>query len=302
MTADLSLCGWRIHSDLPMPEVAHWQYDNRPRDVVISYAPSGDIELPSSVRQLSLLTHVCATGGWYLQVPGIATICARDGAEVQIARRERAGAEDIKPFVLGPVLQAIVRQRGLITLQATTVAYGDGAVALCGATGVGKSAIGYALSRRGCMLISDGLTVVNLRPDRSHMSASATFPAFYFWRAAVQSLDLPKAGVVASRAGLASHYYKVDAAAFDAMASVPLRHMVIVRRTGSTRQAVTIEDPAEAEPLVRRQILRGDPFPSEADTLALDALTRRLASMLKVHVVVATDDRETAILIESLLG
>jgi hypothetical protein len=298
MSGDLSLCRWRIHSELPMPEVAHWQYGNRPRDVVITYASCADVELPSSARQLSLLTHVCATGCWYLQVPGIATIRARDGVEVRIARGKCAGGEDIKPFVLGPVLQAIARQRGMLTLQATAVAYGDGAVALCGATGVGKSAIGYALSRRGCLLISDGLTIGAVQADQPHMSVVATLPAFHFWRAAVHSLRIPAAEVAPASLGVPRYYHRVDAAAFDAMASVPLRHMVIVRRSG--KPAETIEDPTQAARLVRRQILLDDPYPKEAEH-GLGALARRLASMLKVHVVAATDDRAAAVLIERLL-
>jgi hypothetical protein len=299
MSGDLSLCRWRIHSELPMPEVAQWQYGNRPRDVVISYAACADVEPPSSARQLSLLTHVCATSGWYLRVPGIATIRAREGVEVRIARGNCAGGEDIKPFILGPVLQAIARQRGMLTLQATAVAYGDGAVALCGATGVGKSAIGYALSRRGCLLISDGLSIGAIQADQPHMSVVATLPAFHFWRAAVHSLRISAAEVAPASIGVPKYYHRVDAAAFDAMASVPLRHMVIVRRSG--KPAETIGDPTQAARLIRRQFLLDDPYPNEAESHALGALARRLASMLKVHVVAATDDRAAAVLIERLL-
>ena len=56
---------------------------------------------------------------------------------------------------------ALIQERGELALEATTLAAPGGrAVALCGFSGLGKSTIAAALSRRGWLLLADGVTRV----------------------------------------------------------------------------------------------------------------------------------------------
>jgi hypothetical protein len=63
-------------------------------------------------------------------------------------------------YLHGGVRGALIHQRGELPLHATTVLppNGDGAVAICGSSGMGKSTLAAALVRQGWSLISDDLT------------------------------------------------------------------------------------------------------------------------------------------------
>ena len=68
--------------------------------------------------------------------------------------------------LLHPVMAAVLRQRGLLVLHASTVISPEGAVLIAGDAGAGKSTTVAALAARGWVLQSDDVTALRLADGR----------------------------------------------------------------------------------------------------------------------------------------
>jgi hypothetical protein len=88
-----------------------------------------------------------------------------DGRRVTLQRNPGAEEEFLGFHFIRSVLAAVLRQRGLLTLHASTVATPAGAVTVCGRSGAGKSTTVSALMARGNPLLSDDLTALSPAPD-----------------------------------------------------------------------------------------------------------------------------------------
>ena len=85
-----------------------------------------------------------------------------DGKRVTLQRSPAAEDEMLAFAFLDFVLAAILRQRGLLVLHANTALTPQGAVAISGGSGAGKSTTLTALLQQGCAMISDDITALHL--------------------------------------------------------------------------------------------------------------------------------------------
>ena len=230
MTQDYVLCGWRVRSDITLSALSHWKEGDRPPDIHISHTDNDSREIPAGARQLSLLTWACEGGGWHLQVPQLGAFTVHAGREIAVRRCPTVMDEDLHAVLLGPVLAALCRQRRLLPLRATTIAYGNGAVAICGESGIGKSSLGWALARNGGRLISDGVSVLDIRSQTGQLRVHATHRGFQLWRAAVETLRIPPDEVVRTAAAVNRYAFWMHPSGFDASSVIPLRRIVIMSR------------------------------------------------------------------------
>lgn len=88
------------------------------------------------------------------------------GTRVTIEPNPAAEQERLVYHLLHCVLAAILQQRGLLVLHANAVATDRGAVIVAGRSGAGKSTTLAALLNRGCVMLSDDITVLCRRPGR----------------------------------------------------------------------------------------------------------------------------------------
>jgi hypothetical protein len=104
--------------------------------------------------------------GWLLQYAGL----TGEWSAFQYAAAQRrmivAGTArwtDLSAVLLGPVAAALLRGLGIAVLHGATVARGDRAIALLGASGVGKSSLAARLLATGWAPVSDDLAVLRQR-------------------------------------------------------------------------------------------------------------------------------------------
>lgn len=282
-TGDATLCGWRVQSDVAMPELARWSYGKHAPKIQIVLRNTQDSHVLRGARQLSLLTYSGANGGWILSIPGIGTFMVRDGNHITATRDASGTEEDLRSFVLGPVLGALCRQRRLLTVRATTMAYENGAVAICGEAGIGKSATGYVLSRSGFRLISDGVTVVNISPKNALPYVLATHRVFHLWRSAIDTLSIPHDSVVQSRASLAKFAWKVEPEAFDAMSIVPLRHIIILSQRARVKSRAALEDGHALEHRFVKHLYIDNSYEEGLTSEEIVGLCRQICATVQFH-------------------
>ena len=82
-----------------------------------------------------------------LSVPGVARFLVSDGREILVERAANADDDDVRLFLLGPALGALLQQRGLLVFEGSAIEASRGAVALLGHSGAGKSTIVQLLMR-----------------------------------------------------------------------------------------------------------------------------------------------------------
>ncbi len=161
--------GLHIRSCLPCPELV--PIDRSP-DVTVRYGPVPDsLESPTSKG----VCYQASPGKFLLRLKEIAGYLVLDGREIIVEPARGAADDDIRLFLLGSVLGALLHQRGLLPLHGSAVRLGDGSAAVfAGCSGVGKSTLAAALRRRGYPVVADDLSVVRTRDD----GVSALQPAY----------------------------------------------------------------------------------------------------------------------------
>lgn len=86
---------------------------------------------------------------------------------------------DAVTFLLGPVMGAILRRRGIVALHASAVEIGGLAWAFVGPGGSGKSTLAAALARAGHPLVTEDLLA--LRPEGDAWLAAPGYRAIRLW-------------------------------------------------------------------------------------------------------------------------
>ena len=136
---------------------------------------------------------------FWMDVPRVARVHVADGTTITIDPVSEAAIGDIKAYLLGSAMGALLQQRELLPLHASAVLIGDSAVAFCGASGAGKSTLALAMVRRGHQLLSDDICTIDTLGN-----GAETWPGLVnlkLWR---ESLEGAGEGVAALEAVLPS--------------------------------------------------------------------------------------------------
>ena len=224
LAADRWLCGWRVHSELPLPELISWHGDDRNPDITIHVGAIPAV-LPNLVFSGPLL-QIARDGDCRFRIAGVAAFLVRCGSQITVQPEMDHNAPDIRVFLLGTVFGILCHQRGLLPLHASCARMGDGAIAFCGPSGMGKSTLAAALSRNGRALLADDITVLDLsRPG--HPMVLPAFPRIKIWRDVLDALAIQPAGFERTRPDLQKYHLPV-AGAFTAQA-LPLTRIHVLR-------------------------------------------------------------------------
>lgn len=158
-------------------------------DVVIRLAtskeapPPGDHDLP-----------IIEAGRYCFTIPEAGHYRVTQGQEIAVTLTPGAEAREVRLFLLGSAWGALCYQRGLLALHASVVEVGDSAVAFCGATGSGKSAVAAWLTERGYRLVSDDLCRFEV-PTHGPPLVYPSSPRLKLWRDALYALGRSDAGL-----------------------------------------------------------------------------------------------------------
>jgi hypothetical protein len=97
-----------------------------------------------------------------LRLPDIAAYLVQNGNEIVIERAPGATDGEVRLFLLGSCLGALLHQRGFLVLHAGAIRSEKGAVLFAGPSGNGKSTLLGAMLQRGYRMLSDDITALVL--------------------------------------------------------------------------------------------------------------------------------------------
>lgn len=280
---DYILCGWRVHSALPLPELLPWPGDPEGgTDITI-------VQGPVDVAQEDSWVTVRPDGAVVLSIPDLVRIRSVDGHHVTVDILQPDEDSGWRLFLLGAALGFVCHQRGVFPLHAATVQIGARTVALMGESGSGKSTLAFTLMQRGHRLLSDDVSV--LVPHEERVDLLPAFPRLKLWQDTLDAMKHPKEGLKRVRAGM-DKFDLQPRGAFDPSAR-PLDGIVVLRRGPVV--ALTPVSTAEAVPLLCANVARPQVAYRLGRKAALFAEAARIASRVPLRRLVRSADfREIA--------
>lgn len=123
-------------------------------------------------------------GATLLTVGGVGRFLIREAREIVVDAPE-AAARNVRLFLLGSALGALLHQRGLMPLHANAVVIDGGAFAFCGHSGAGKSTMAAWFHDRGAPILADDVCVIGFDAEGAPQ-AYPGIPRLRLWRQALE--------------------------------------------------------------------------------------------------------------------
>lgn len=203
-----ALCGLKVASELPLPDLLPWQGDDRPPDVTIRVG-----EVPDRLYAPVIdgpLVQMEAGGTSRFAIPGVAVYLVEGGRTVTVRADMDPSAPDVRVFLLGTVFAILCAQRGLLPLHASCVAIGGRAVAFTGESGAGKSTLAAAFHRQGYQVLADDVAVVDVEAPGGPL-VLPSFPRIKLWGDVMGALTLSGKGLERIRSGMEKFHLPLEA-------------------------------------------------------------------------------------------
>jgi hypothetical protein len=296
---EYAVYGLTLQSNRPLPGFAPARGD-APR-VTVDFAgePAGaETTAPFSCNGFETLWHR-TDGSWLLRYDddrdGAFWTVELDAAGTRLSIRWSKDSllEDIPAVLTGPGLAAALHLRGVPMLHASVLALDDGAIALIGASGAGKSTTAAAFVARGYGLMSDDLAALAIGAASVRVHAGCPRLRAFAESAHAAGFSADALPRVFAEASLGPKRYvalSVADGTFQPHAA-PLRAVYYLRPRGAANRAPVIEPLPVRDALpVLLQNLHSTRFLGPDRRVPLIRAIAGLAAILPVRAVQASDD------------
>ncbi len=296
--------GLNISSDRPLPGFGALSDESAP-DLQVRFAERPPVDFvaggPStswyrSSRVLddgrpALEISRTPDGPFHLQYSDATTfLLAEDGSRLDAWWPPTSTLEDTLCY-LGPVLGISLRLRGVLCLHASAVACGDGAFAVAGGAGLGKSTAAAAFARRGLGVLTDDLLA--LQESSEGFLVEPGLPRVQLWPESVEALWGRPDALPQIVPNWEKRYLDLAAPGYSFCAEPRrLAAIYVLSRRGADVDALRIEKlhGAGAAVALVAQTYANYLLTPEMKAAELCALGR-LAGKVELRTVVAPDDR-----------
>lgn len=178
--------GLNIASDLECPELLRGN----------GAAPDVRVRLGNVPEQLDSpkaqdVPYQAAPQQFLLKLDRIARFLVCNGNEIVIERAPEATDGDLRVFLLGSVIGALLHQRGVLPLHASAIETRLDAVAFAGEVGLGKSTLAAAFHRRGYRVLADDVCTVSLDQEGKPLVTPA-YAQLNLWADALEQIGAAK--------------------------------------------------------------------------------------------------------------
>lgn len=240
MGDDYRLCGWRVRSDFPLPDLLPWI--GAPLAPVDLHVELGEVEARlADLLYEGPILQMSADGTCRFAIEGVAVYrIASDGRSICVQPHLPKDFSALRTFLLGSVLAIACQRRGVLPLHACCVRLatpaGDRAVAFSAPSGVGKSTLATAFMRRGYSILADDVTLLAL-DSQQRTWALPTFPRVKLWRDTLERFGYEAGSVERVRQGMDKFSVGLQSAEFSDAAPLELAALYHVERVNDARHA-----------------------------------------------------------------
>lgn len=178
--------GLHIHSEFILPELPEVSGDSQDTDVVIEIADLSIrwAEVKEKDSYFLIKENLCM-----FEVPGVAIYLIEKGNKITVSPRENAKENQLRLYLLGSCMGAILMQRRILPLHGSAIAINGKAYAIVGDSGAGKSTLASAFLNKGYQLLSDDVIPVTLRSG-SIPFVTPAYPQQKLWIESLQHFGM----------------------------------------------------------------------------------------------------------------
>jgi hypothetical protein len=189
--------GQTIGASFPIPEFIEGGVHDKP-DITIYEG-----ETPESLEDAlgEGVLYQARSNQFLLKLDHIAHFLVQNGNEIVVRRTPGSLDSDVRLFLLGSCLGALLHQQGMLTLHASAMQVGDGAVLFAGQSDSGKSTLLGAFLRRGYKMMADDITGI-MTDGNGRVVALPAISRIQLWADAVKALKHDPAQLVQVRPDL----------------------------------------------------------------------------------------------------
>lgn len=174
--------GFIFESDFEIPEFTPTQ-ETRP-DIRISVGPAPD-GIPSPSSQGVLFQG--SSSEFLLKVPNAGKIFVANGDTICVDKNSGAPWDDIRVFMLSSGMGALLHQRELLPMHASAIDLNGRVAMFMGNSGVGKSTLAAAFSKRGAHILADDISLIRHTEENSLLVPA--FPQVKLWEDSLKKLE-----------------------------------------------------------------------------------------------------------------
>jgi len=200
--------------------------------------------------------------------------------------------EDLCIYLLGPVMGFVLRQRGTVTLHASSLSFHGRAIALVGEAGAGKSTTAAALALRGWPVL--GEDVCALADSAGHYQVLPAYPRVCLWPDSVDFLFSSRDALPLMVAGWEKRFLSLDGSrAQFASSPAPLAAIFLLGERSARDSAPLVEPISQREFLLRlvQNTYMNWYLDRRQRAEEFDVLTRIIASTECFQVIPSSDPR-----------
>jgi len=147
--------GLRIESELLLPELGTSDFSEPDLEIVFGSNP---VALPDP-KDTGVVFQ--ASGNEFLfRLETVGSFYVTEGKRISVERLNNSTDDEIRLFLLGSAMGALLHQRGALPLHGSTVVKNDRALIVSGRSGAGKSSLAAKLLDRGYRLLADDISVI----------------------------------------------------------------------------------------------------------------------------------------------
>lgn len=178
--------GLTISSDFDLPELPQLHTSDKAVDVVVKKADLSQLwfEMAEPDRYFSVQENLCM-----YEVPGVAIYMVQKGKTISVCPIEGADENQIRLYILGTCMGAVLMQRKILPLHGSAIAIDGNAYAIVGDSGAGKSTLASAFLKRGYQLLSDDVIPVTLPEDNIPIITPA-YPQQKLWQESLNHFSI----------------------------------------------------------------------------------------------------------------
>jgi HPr Serine kinase C-terminal domain len=149
--------GLNFQSAIPLPEMRMGASD----DGEIITIQLGVADRPAGLIDTGLGIFAGPNDVW-MEVPEVVRLRVSNGNYICIEPAPYISMGDVRAYLLGTAIGALLHQRGLLPLHASAVEVNGVAIAFCGPSGAGKSTMALHLVKHGYRLLCDDICAIDL--------------------------------------------------------------------------------------------------------------------------------------------
>lgn len=149
--------GFTIKSEFEIPELE--ERECKTADVEIRYGSNP--ERLEDFRQEGVL-YQAREKDFLFRLDSVGSFRVEEGKKITVEKQDSATEEELRLFLLGSAMGALIHQRQLLPMHGSTIVSEGRAYVICGPSGAGKSTLAAVLQKGGYQVLSDDITAIEI--------------------------------------------------------------------------------------------------------------------------------------------